>query len=286
MRTMKKFFKEEKYYICAKIKIDLDISNKKLECKMTDLEKYFINNDKRLIQKWRHYFDIYDRYFSKFRNKEIVLLEIGVSHGGSLQMWKNYFGKKAVIYGIDINPRCKEFEEENIHILIGSQSDRTFLRQVRDIIPPVDILIDDGGHTMKQQIVSFEELFAHVKDGGVYLCEDIFTSYWLRHGGGYKRRGTFVEYSKNFIDELNAYHSTEKRHRATDFTKTVNAVHFYDGMVIIEKQKRDIPRHENRGYESLDNSKIQLSFSKLLKNKLYKTINQILRFFYLKGFNW
>ena len=253
---------------------------------MTDLEKYFIGNDKRLIQKWIHYFDIYDRYFSKFRNKEIVLLEIGVSHGGSLQMWKNYFGDKAVIYGIDINPQCKNFEEENIHILIGSQSDRSFLRQVRETIPPLDILIDDGGHTMKQQIVSFEELFAHVKDGGVYLCEDIHTSYRLKCGGGYQRRGTFVEYSKNFIDDLNAYHSTEKRHRVTDFTKNVNAVHFYDSMVIIEKQQRDIPRHENRGNECLDNLRKPPSFPVMLKNRLYKTINQILRFFYLKGFNW
>ena len=253
---------------------------------MNDLEKYFKNNDKRLIDKWMHYFDVYDRYFSKFRNKEVIVLEIGVFQGGSLQMWKDYFGDKATIYGIDINPRCKEFEEENIHILIGSQSDRSFLRQVRKAIPPVDILIDDGGHTMKQQIVTFEELFGHVKDEGVYLCEDTHTSYRLKHGGGYKRRGTFVEYSKNFIDDLNAYHSTEKRHRITDFTKTVNAVHFYDSMVVIEKQRRDKPHDEKRGYETLDYSRKPPSFPVQIKNKWYKTVNQILRFFYLKGFNW
>ena len=253
---------------------------------MSDLEKYFDNNNKRLINKWMHYFDIYDRYFSKFRNKEIVVLEIGVFQGGSLQMWKDYFGDKAIIYGIDIDPRCKEFEEENIHILTGSQSDRSFLRQVCISIPPVDILIDDGGHTMKQQIVSFKELFGLVKDNGVYLCEDTHTSYRLKYGGGYQRRGTFVEYSKNFIDELNAYHSTEKRHRVTDFTRNVNAIHFYDSMVIIEKQKRDKPHSEKRGYESFDSSWKQPSFPIQIKNKIYKTINQILRFFYLKGFNW
>ncbi|MFP4369831.1 MAG: hypothetical protein ACLFR2_09645 [Candidatus Kapaibacterium sp.] len=63
---------------------------------MNDLEKYFRQNDARLIHKWNHYFDIYDRHFSKFRGKEIILLEIGVSHGGSLQMWKSYFGDKAI----------------------------------------------------------------------------------------------------------------------------------------------------------------------------------------------
>ena len=61
---------------------------------MNDLERYFHANDDRLIDKWSHYFNIYDQYFSKYRDREIVILEIGVFQGGSLQMWKNYFGPK------------------------------------------------------------------------------------------------------------------------------------------------------------------------------------------------
>ena len=80
---------------------------------MNDLEIYFKKNTGRLIYKWQHYFEIYDKHFSRFRGKEIVVLEIGVFQGGSLQMWKNYFGPGAKIYGIDIDPRCKNFEEEN-----------------------------------------------------------------------------------------------------------------------------------------------------------------------------
>src|SRR5688500_4073673 len=144
-----------------------------------DLYQYFINNKDRLIHKWIHYFDIYDRHFSRFRNREIVVLEIGVFQGGSLQMWKNYFGKQARIYAIDIDPNCKKFEEENITIFIGSQSDRAFLNQIKKTIPPIDILIDDGGHTMQQQKTTFEELFTHVKDQGIYLVEDLHTSYGL-----------------------------------------------------------------------------------------------------------
>ena len=64
---------------------------------------------------------------------------------------------------------------------------------------------------MLQQIVSFEELFDHVKPDGTYLCEDIHTSYWMNYGGGYKRRGSFIEYSKNFIDYIHAYHSRQKK---------------------------------------------------------------------------
>ncbi|MBE0640134.1 MAG: class I SAM-dependent methyltransferase [Bacteroidales bacterium] len=257
---------------------------------MSDLEKYFRQNDKRLIHKWVHYFDVYDRHFSKYRNKDIVILEIGVSQGGSLQMWKNYFGTEAKIYGIDINPRCKELEEENINIFIGSQSDRNFLREVKKQVPPIDILIDDGGHTMVQQIISFEELFDHVKEEGVYLCEDLHTSYRIKYGGGHKRRGTFIEYTKNFIDFLNAYHSEQKSLGVNNFTKSVDSIHYYDSIIVIEKRKREEPYHEKTGHLSFQDvaperkgmvGKIRLGLRQLLV-----MINEILRFFRLGGFIW
>jgi hypothetical protein len=122
-------------------------------------------------------------------------------------MWKNYFGPQAHIYGIDIDPQCKSFEEPQIKIAIGSQEDRQFLRTFAQSVPRIDILIDDGGHTMRQQIAAFEELYSHIDANGVYLCEDLHTSYWGDYGGGYRRPDTFVEYSKNFIDYLNAWHA-------------------------------------------------------------------------------
>ncbi|BAU52661.1 class I SAM-dependent methyltransferase [Mucilaginibacter gotjawali] len=203
---------------------------------MNDLETYFKQNNKRVIDKWHHYFEIYERHFSKYRNKEIVLLEIGTFQGGSLQMWKHYFGDKAKIYGIDINPDCKQVEEENIKVFIGSQSDRNFLRNVLKDIPPIDILIDDGGHTMQQQIVSFEELFDHIKPDGTYLCEDLHTSYWDNFGGGYKLPGTFIEYSKELIDKLNAWHF-KKAEEIDSFTKSASSMHYYDSMLVIEKRE-------------------------------------------------
>jgi 23S rRNA U2552 (ribose-2'-O)-methylase RlmE/FtsJ len=255
---------------------------------MNDLEKYFRQNDKRLIHKWGHYFDVYDKYFSKYRNKEIVVLEIGVSQGGSLQMWRNYFGKDAKIYGIDINPQCKELEEPDIKIFIGSQSDRNFLKEVRRQIPPIDILIDDGGHTMVQQIVSFEELFDYVKDDGVYLCEDLHTSYWIEYSGGHRRRGTFIEYSKNFIDYLNAYHSQQKSLMINNFTKSVDSIHYYDSIIVIEKKKKEKPFHEKTGKAIFPNSsqkmKIAEKVLEIIKWNLFFYTNVTLRFFRLPGF--
>ncbi|WP_115463020.1 class I SAM-dependent methyltransferase [Winogradskyella aurantiaca] len=221
-----------------------------MEQSKSDLEVYFRNNDGRLIHKWNHYFDVYERHFSRFRNKEINILEIEVSHGGSLQMWKNYFGDKAKIYGIDVNPKCQDLEEENIKIFIGSQSDRKFLRQVKAQIPKVDIFIDDGGHTMKQQIVSYEELFDHVKDDGVYLCEDLHTSYLSRWGGGHKRRSSFIEYSKNFIDFIHAFHSKQRSLKVNSFTKSVDSLHYYDSILVVEKKPREAPFHEQTGTPS------------------------------------
>lgn len=217
---------------------------------MTDLETYFESNHGRLIHKWMHFFDVYDRHFSRYRGKEVVILEIGVFHGGSLQMWKAYFGDKARIYGVDINPRCKELEEEQITIITGSQSDRDFLRKLKEELPPIDILIDDGGHTMRQQIVTFEELYGAVKPDGIFLCEDLHTSYRIQYGGGVRRHGTFIETSKKLIDQLNAWHSEERALRVNDFTRSAGSLHYYDSILVVEKQVRAAPEHRMTGIPS------------------------------------
>jgi hypothetical protein len=209
---------------------------------MNDLEKYFLENTGRLMNKWEHYFEIYDRHFSRYRGTDVHVVEFGVFHGGSLKMWKNYFGHQAKIYGIDINPHCKQLEEEQIEIIIGDQEDRKFLQSIGKSIPRIDILIDDGGHTMKQQINTFEELFPHIAQDGVYLCEDLHTSYWYKYGGGYKKSDTFIEYSKNFIDYINAWHSWEpKRFKISDFTKSVYSLNYYDSILVIEKRPIERP---------------------------------------------
>ena len=205
-------------------------------------------------------------------------------------MWKDYFGDRAKIYGIDVNPNCKEMEEENIKIFIGSQSDRKFLREVKKQIPPIDILIDDGGHTMVQQIVSYEELFDAVKEDGVYLCEDVHTSYWLKYGGGNKRRGTFIEYTKNLIDSLNAYHSQQKSLKVNEFTKSVCSIHYYDSIVVIEKKPLRKPIHEVTGTPSFvltsAHEKPLLNARKKATRIISSAVNKALRYLRLGGYDF
>lgn len=174
-----------------------------------DLEAYFYGNTGRLLHKWLHYFKLYDRHFSKFRGRPITLIEIGVFHGGSLQMWKDYFGPEARIVGVDYDPRCLALADEHVQVIIGDQDDRTFLRALRQEIGTVDIVIDDGGHRMSQQIGTFDELWPAVAEGGVYLIEDLHTSYWPEYGGGYGDPTTFVEFAKTLIDKMNAWHTRD-----------------------------------------------------------------------------
>jgi hypothetical protein len=146
---------------------------------VSDLEKFFkSNNNKRLIHKYLHYFDIYDRHFGRFRNKEIIILEIGISQGGS-----------------------------------------------------------------------------------------------------YKQMGTFIEYSKRFIDQLNAWHSKQWTLKANSFTKSVDSVHYYDSVLVIEKRNREKPFHEERGTPSFVNTK--LAFGPKLKHSIVKRLNAVLALFRL-----
>lgn len=207
------------------------------------IAEYFFNNPGRSIDKWHHYFEIYHRHFQRFRGRSPVVVEIGVFHGGSLQMWREYFGAGARVVGIDIDPRCRQFEDEATTILIGDQSDRRFLGEVRERVPHIDILIDDGGHTMVQQIATFEELYHHVQPEGVYLCEDMHTSFLPEYGGGYRREGTFLEYGKALVDRLYGWYSREPDRLAPDqFTLSTYALHFYDSVLVIEKRPIDAPK--------------------------------------------
>jgi len=242
---------------------------------MNDLEKYFTDNKGNYINKWKHYFDIYDKHLSRFRNREVHILEIGVYHGGSLQMWKNYFGHQARIYGVDINPDCKKLEEEQISIFIGSQEDRLFLRSLKNKIPKLDILIDDGGHTMKQQITTFEELYEHIQPDGIYLCEDLHTSYRRKWGGGYKRKGSFIEYSKNFIDYINAWHSQSRKLKVTELTKITYSLHYYLSMLVIEKKPIEKPTVLGAGQKTIPS--LPVPFIRKLIFGLKYALNHLMR---------
>jgi SAM-dependent methyltransferase len=194
----------------------------------------FLTNDGRLIHKWKHYFPIYERHFRDFVYKPVTFIEIGCGRGGSLQMWKRYFGPHARIVGIDILPECKEFEEDQIEIRIGAQQDRQFLENVIAEFGAPDIVLDDGSHVMSHVIASFQFLYPRVAKNGVYMVEDLHTAYWEEYEGGLRKPTTFIELSKNLLDELNADHSRGAL-APTEFTRATLSMHFYDSVTVFEK---------------------------------------------------
>lgn len=212
------------------------------------LIEFFFFSEHRIINKWWHYFEIYNKYFHKFMDKPVRMLEIGVFKGGSLQMWKNYFGRDAVIVGIDIDESCQQYEEEQIHVRIGSQDNPPFLKKICEEFGPFDVILDDGSHMMAHQIISFETLFPLLNDNGIYMCEDTHTSYWQ----SYSDRGgdTFVEYSKKLVDEVNfQYIQEDEKASKSRFRDMIKAVHFYDSIIVFEKGKKGLSFWSKRGVD-------------------------------------
>lgn len=195
---------------------------------------------------YHNYTEVYARYFAPLRDKPIKFLEIGIYKGNSVKLWEEYFSA-AELHFIDITLENVEYSSSRAHYHIANQEDPRHLQQfIAASGGNFDIIIDDGGHMMSQQITSFKELFPHVKSGGLYIIEDLHTSYWLQFGGGVHRRGTAVEFLKGLIDEINyvGYRTARASHRnvdpeilkTMDFKDTIESMCFYDSLVVIKKR--------------------------------------------------
>ncbi len=196
--------------------------------------EFLDNAERRVIHKWKHYFPIYERHFARFVDRSVTLLEIGCGDGGSLHLWRRYFGPHAQIVGIDIEPHCAEFEDDQISVRIGSQDDLAILNRVVAEFGPFDIVIDDGSHIQAHVAASFAHLYPGLSKDGVYLVEDLHTAYWPDFGGGLGKPDTFIEIAKNLIDELNADHARDQIAR-TEFTRTTHSMCFYDSVIVFER---------------------------------------------------
>lgn len=146
------------------------------------------------------YFQVYDELFQKYRNQAITFVEVGVLNGGSLFMWRDFFGKEARIIGIDLNPEAKKWEACGFEIFIGNQGEQEFWSQTLPLIGEIDIILDDGGHTYKQQVVTIESVLSSIKNGGLIVIEDVQTSYQSGYG---PRKFSTIEYVKKYIDKVN-----------------------------------------------------------------------------------
>jgi len=190
------------------------------------------------------YTNRYSIYLESYRDIEFNLLEIGVYNGASVRMWKEYF-TKANIVAIDIDPRCKEYEEDRITIHIGDQTDVNFLNKLVDKHGHFEVILDDGGHSFKQQIVSFETLFPRLTPGGLYFLEDMHTSYRLKSVWD-DHYITGVNYFKNLVDAVNLNGKSFCGYKEINgqslnyYERNVDYIHFYKSMLAIGKKDESL----------------------------------------------
>jgi hypothetical protein len=199
-----------------------------------DLWQDFQTNQGKVIRKWEHYFPVYERHFAPWRGRTLTFLEVGVAHGGSLAMWRRYFGPLATVVGIDIDPKCRAHAENGAHVRIGDQSDPTFLAAVVEEFGVPDVVLDDGSHQMAHINATFDALYPRMPKNGVYMVEDLHTAYWPDFGGGLHAPASFIERAKALVDSLNADHA--RGALAPDaFTRETLSISFYDSIVVFEK---------------------------------------------------
>lgn len=212
------------------------------------------------IDKWHHYFDVYHDAFAAWRGRPITMLEIGVQRGGSLRMWQDYFGPQARIFGMDIDPSCAAHALPGAKVFIGDQADPAVMRQVLAEMGPPDIVLDDGGHTAKQQIVTFQVLYPAMRVPGVYLIEDTHTAFW---GGGFadhpdnksiydlaftvcQRLQEWTGRRDNFVRLGDPPETRAPGQAVSDICRTTLSVTFHDSMIVFRRGERPEPWRQTR----------------------------------------
>jgi len=211
-----------------------------------DLARIFTENQGPVVHKWHHYIPIYDRYFSKYRGTGFRFLEIGVSKGGSLQMWREYFGQDAIVTGIDIDPECAQFDGQSGNVRIGSQDDPGFLTSVVEEMGGLDVVLDDGSHHMAHVRASLDTLFPLLSIPGLYMVEDLHTAYWKDYGGGPVANANFFRTMGGMVDDLHNWaHGEPPQVPSTNGSTT--AFHIHDSIAVIEKGIGHQPVHSRVG---------------------------------------
>ena len=253
--------------------------------------------------KWEKYFDVYENIFRNYKNKKITFVEIGIFNGGSLKLWKNYFGPNSRIIGIDINKECKKFENKknNIEVFIGNQSDEQFWDNFFNSVGKVDIILDDGGHTNLDQIITTTKVVDKINDGGLLVIEDTHTSYLSEYNSS--KKFSFINFVKCMVDDLNSNIDLKTNIKKNfSLKKYIYSIEFFESIVVfkIDKSKtlknlnisnlgkfHSITNLSNKGNEFLLKKKISFNESyfffklkrikKIIKN--YINNNYIKRFF-------
>jgi hypothetical protein len=198
---------------------------------MTNSKKLFesFKNSKYRSLKHTNYFEIYDQIFKNFINKKIVFVEVGVSNGGSLFMWRDYLGLEARIIGIDFNPTARKWEKYGFDIFIGNQSDPEFWKSFYEKVGSIDILVDDGGHTNEQQIQTIDNSYKFINNGGVIVVEDVHASYLKEFGN--PSSYSFINFCFSIVNKIN--NRSLGKNYINNYQNRIHKIDFYESLVTL-----------------------------------------------------
>jgi len=240
------------------------------------LEHTWLNyNEQYLFDHWLGYADHYEAHLPRPTSKKkqpIRMLEIGVQSGGSVRLWKKCYGEQLHFTGLDIDNRCKRMKnkKENIHIVIGSQTNTSFLSQVCEKYGPFDIVIDDGGHTahmIRTTMAAMLPSEACMREKSVYVVEDTHTMSKCNDEKSYCGDPTDIssipcdaflqQHSQWFSISNPALHLVKE----TAWAARVVSVHLYDSMIFYELGTKSENKRITKGWDSFSNieEKVQQS---------------------------
>lgn len=195
--------------------------------------------------RYHNYTPVYEYYFEPLRDKEIVLLELGIGdifslnrEGESILMWREYFSK-GKCYAIDNN---SDKVARNTDCFWCDQTDEKVLKDIVDMIGSPDIIVDDCSHLKDNTIISFEILFPLLKSGGLFCVEDVIApSYWPSWGGDSSVFDSkFMQYFFTLCHYVNLKRqetfNPPQNIEIPDWIKDIDSIHFHHSQIIIKKK--------------------------------------------------
>jgi hypothetical protein len=211
-----------------------------------------------VTDKWEGYFPVYDAALAPYRDRDVSVLEIGIQNGGSLEVHARYFRNHKIIVGCDIDPRCDALtypDYEKIKVVVGDANAGHTRNRIAALSNEFDIIIDDGSHTCNDIILTFLHYFPLLSQDGLFVVEDLCTSYWQEFQGGLFHPSSSMAFLKDLSDLVNFEHwgvpltaqqFLSARHPnyspiiANSDLSGIHSVQFFNSMCVITKQPKDI----------------------------------------------
>ena len=225
-----------------------------------------IANKYKSTKKMMGYINIYNQYFNAIKDKNLNIFEIGVETGESLRMLSDYFNKSNII-GLDIEN--KEYNIDRVEIFCGDQSDKNILNKIVEKYKTFDVIIDDGSHKNEDVKNSFNYLFPYLKYGGLYIIEDLQTSYipnWGGDGVNLNNEKTTMNFIRSLADRMHYQDIDNPFYKKHNFDGLIEYVHIYRNIAFIKKQKKFYESnlcYKNSWYLGLKKNRNDFNFKSL-----------------------